>query len=137
MPNQYKPKIITAKAPQRSNLQQTHTRCWERRAGKERSMLRQGDHVRYLHHDQTWKHGKIHRSQVTGPRDYTIINDNNKNIRRNRIHLFKIPPPISKQITKERPNNDTINRAELISAKTPYITRVSRIIRPVQRLGIE
>ena len=126
-----KPQLIPDTAEKRQHIQQQQKQKYDRHAGRPHKQIMPGALVKYRNYKNEWTTGTItHNTGPTG-REYTIINNNNKNVRRNRINIFEIPRTTH---TGER----EIARGPIIKQRnntpTHVTTRYGRTIRPVDRL---
>ena len=121
----------------------TQKRYFYKKAVKTHKPLQEGDTVRYLDHNKQWAKGVIQRKNTPGPRDYTILNQGQNQIRRNRIHIV----PQKHRIQQNK--NDSMSEGASASAHAPdnnkhasqqshahYVTRSGWVSKPVVKFGL-
>ena len=122
---QLKPQIRYITKAQIAIKQQKQKRQYDKHAGSAHKKLEKGDNVRYLTHSDKWASGQIVQTNIGKERSYKI-QDQDKTIRRNRKHIFKIREPKTGTDRQVQPN---------INNTTTKVTRVGRVVKPVTRFG--
>ena len=133
-----KPQLTSITTDQIHARQAKQKHYFDKQAGKQHPILPVNTPIRYLNHKGCWSKATIVKTGTPHSRDYTLQNTQNKYLRRNRKHIFKIPP-YRTNYKKQTMANEQIQKSHKQlnkpSDQTPYITRYGRTTKPVIRLG--
>ena len=136
-----KPAVVQSKLPQMKIRQQKQKYYHDKTAGKTHKALHKGDRIKYLTHEHKWADGHISQPNLRTHRDYQITTDENKSLRRNRIHIFKTNVTMQNKTKQQNPKPTSIksndNTGRIQNPSQPhgkYITRYGRVIKPINRL---
>ena len=120
---------------------------YDKRIGKENSILQTGDKIRYRNYKDKWTKGKIVEREKTRNRHYTIKNAEGKEVVRNRKLIFRTPNENGKekekdknqrkQQTTEQNKNKTDDTTKKLDNRTAErVSRYGRAIRPVHKMNL-
>ena len=128
---QLSPKVIPSRDRQMKEMKIRQKTYYDKHAGSGHRVFRVGEPVRYLNQRQEWKKGTIISANAAHRRDYTLRNEEDREIRRNRTHIISARGPREEKRTINPPHSTVRNGPENIS----YNTRFGRQVKPVHRLG--
>ena len=126
-----KPQVQNSKQECIKAEQQRQKYYHDKRVGKEHKKIQIGDNVRYRTHKNTWAEGQVIKQSKRTEREYTIRNNKNHEMHRNRTLMFRTPTKDKSQ----SPNRVITTQRTPSTESKQYTTRYGRLARPVERFG--
>ena len=128
-----KPQLTPDISKQRQYIQKQQKLKYDRHAGKSHKQIIPGTTVKYRNYKQEWTPGTIlHQTGPTG-REYTILNNRQKRVTRNRINIIETPTSKHPETTMKTAGHETEHQNNTPDTVT---TRYGRVIRSVDRFTL-
>lgn len=135
--NALKPRAVGSKVAEITARQSVQKKYFDNHARPERREYVSGNQVRYLDHKGAWRPGIIANEADNTGRSFNIVNKDNRTIRRNRNHMFKIP--VKDDVINDKhyvqPEINVQGKGK-IKTNAERVSRYGRTIRPIVKMNL-